>query len=473
NAVRLPLSVASWQAGGQAYLDRAASLVSAANAEGLIVILGAHENGVALPDAAAADFWKSAATFFKSTPGVVFSLFDEPSPRGIAGDRTAAWRAWAAAMQPLADAIRAAGASQPLAATAFQDGLDFQGFGRDFFLRDPNVMYEVHTSAATDDARDRNFGFLTNDVVIYAGEWAAVGGACPVTSDDTLAALSYFDRRGVSWTASDFAPGSLIADYDDFTPSKTCAAGPAILLWMTGDPLGFGSIDATQIANAAGGYPGPVAPGEILSIYGQVIGPQAALGPHLTAGLVDTSVGDVQAFFDGIPAPILLAGYFQVNVQVPYELAGRTRTALQLVYRGVPSNIAELDVADTAPGIFTTFTGGSDALVVNQDGTLNTAENAAPRGSIVSIYATGAGQTSPPSLTGIPAGPPVATPGARVSVTVAERSADILYAGPAPTFVGLTQVNARVPADVPTGRAPVIVTCGSASSRTGVVFWVK
>ncbi|HEY1337701.1 MAG TPA: cellulase family glycosylhydrolase, partial [Bryobacteraceae bacterium] len=44
NAVRLPLSVASWQAGGQAYLDRAASLVSAANAEGLIVILGAHEN---------------------------------------------------------------------------------------------------------------------------------------------------------------------------------------------------------------------------------------------------------------------------------------------------------------------------------------------------------------------------------------------------------------------------------------------
>jgi uncharacterized protein (TIGR03437 family) len=242
---------------------------------------------------------------------------------------------------------------------------------------------------------------------------------------------------------------------------------------MTGDPLGFGSIDATQIANAAGGYPGPVAPGEILSIYGQVIGPQAALGPHLTAGLVDTSVGDVQAFFDGIPAPILLAGYFQVNVQVPYELAGRTRTALQLVYRGVPSNIAELDVADTAPGIFTTFTGGSDALVVNQDGTLNTAENAAPRGSIVSIYATGAGQTSPPSLTGIPAGPPLATPGARVSVTVAERSADILYAGPAPTFVGLTQVNARVPADVPTGRAPVIVTCGSASSRTGVVFWVK
>jgi hypothetical protein len=48
--------------------------------------------------------------------------------------------------------------------------------------------------------------------------------------------------------------------------------GQFVLLWMTGDPAGFGSLAANQITSAAGGIPGPVAPGQILSLYGQLIG---------------------------------------------------------------------------------------------------------------------------------------------------------------------------------------------------------
>ena len=48
--------------------------------------------------------------------------------------------------------------------------------------------------------------------------------------------------------------------------------GQFVLLWMSGDPAGFGSLAVNQIANAAGGIPAPVAPGEVLSLFGQQIG---------------------------------------------------------------------------------------------------------------------------------------------------------------------------------------------------------
>jgi uncharacterized protein (TIGR03437 family) len=247
----------------------------------------------------------------------------------------------------------------------------------------------------------------------------------------------------------------------------------SLLLWTTGDAGGFGYLDPTQIASAAGGAPGPVAPGEILSLYGQGIGPEIALGPQLVSGRVDTVAGGVRVLFDGVPAPVLLAGYFQVNVQVPYEIAGRRKTAVQLIYRDLPSNLVELDVVESAPAIFTTFVGGSDALALNEDGSINSPSNPAPRGSVLALFGTGAGQTSPPAITGVPAA--AAAPGLPASVTVGGRDAEVLYAGPAPTLLGVTQINIRIPADLPgnSPRAAVVLTIKGAASRPGVVFWVR
>jgi uncharacterized protein (TIGR03437 family) len=443
NAVRIPVSIARWRRDGQPYLDAISSAVAAANRENLVAVVTAAGE-TPLPDGVAVDFWRAAAPRLRSTPSVIFSLYNEP--------RAAAWPAWAAAMQPLVDAIRAAGATQLIAASA----ADFQGFGREFYLRDGNVLYEIQTSAATDEARDRSFGFLVNDVPVMVGSW---GGACgSLTSDAVLETLSYLDRRNLSWTV---ATGACRAIDDN------------ALLWMTGDPGGFGTIDPTQIASAAGGFPGPVAPGEIISLYGQGIGPETAVGPRLVSGRVDTTLGEVRVLFDGVPAPVLLAGYFQVNVQVPYEIAGRARTTVQLLYRDVPSNTVELAVAAAAPSIFTTFAGGSDALALNQDGTINGPSTPALRGSIVALFATGAGQTDPPSVTGAPADG--AFNSLRASATIAGRPAEVLYAGPAPTLVGVAQINARIPADLPEGtqRAAVVVMVGGASSRSGVVLWVR
>jgi uncharacterized protein (TIGR03437 family) len=95
---------------------------------------------------------------------------------------------------------------------------------------------------------------------------------------------------------------------------------------------------------------------------------------------------------------------------------------------------------------------------------------------VVSFFATGAGQTNPAGITGIPASGAGALANA-VTLRMANVPAEILYAGPAPGLVGVTQINARVPAATPISTTPdrvsVILSTGGADSRNGITFWVK
>jgi uncharacterized protein (TIGR03437 family) len=305
-------------------------------------------------------------------------------------------------------------------------------------------------------------------------------------NDLLLQTMAYFDFHNISWTAADFVPGGLIQNFTDYSATAlnpwTCDAasdpragmGQFVLLWMSGDPAGFGSLAVNQIANAAGGIPAPVAPGEVLSLFGQQIGPAASVEGQFDAnGRMATTVGETQVLFDGVPAPLYVAGAFQVNAQVPYEVAGRKTTAVQLVYRGVPSNTVALTVTEAAPELFTLL-GTSQAAVLNQDGSVNGLTSAAARGSVISFFASGAGLMKQGAGTGVRAGIPLASPALPVVLKLANVPAEVLYAGEAPGLVGLLQVNARVPADFPEGTlGSVVLSVGGAESRVGVTFWVK
>ncbi|MBZ5724447.1 MAG: cellulase family glycosylhydrolase [Acidobacteriia bacterium] len=526
NAVRLPVSVPVWRRDGQAYLDRIAAIVAAANQERLVVFLAAYADARAgatadsgLPDSGAADFWKACAASFKNAPGVIFSLYNQPSTRSIPGasagvHRAADWTVWrnggalsggqtAVGMQALVDAIRAAGAPQVIAVPSFHDSLDFQGFGPDVSIKDANILYEAHPfydQGVTEDAWNANYGFMGASFPVYAGAWGMPLGqasaACSAVPTDPSQAsdllfrnFAWFDQHIVSWTAADFAPGSLIQNFTDFTATNlnqpwTCdgsgggqtGIGQFMLLQGTGDPAGFGSIDPTQIASVAGGAPAPVAPGEILAIFGQLIGPVNSVGAQVDAtGQVARLLSDTQVFFDGIAAPVFLTGYFQVNVQVPYEVAGKT-TVVQLVYRGVPSAKIQLPVTAASPGILTHL-GTNDAAALNQDATPNGFSNPADRGAIVSLFATGSGATLPASPTGVLAQFPLAACALEVAVSIGGRPAGILYSGAAPGLDGVMQINARIPADIPLDaipqRVPVVLKVGDFASRDGVTFWLK
>ncbi|MGH6961283.1 MAG: cellulase family glycosylhydrolase, partial [Dongiaceae bacterium] len=370
NAVRIPVSVATWQCDGQAYLDRVAALVRRANDADLVAILAACElarcgatNATDLPAASTIAFWRVWAAFFRDNPRLVFSVFEEPSARNVpgatAGRRTAADWQRAVGIQEIVDAIRAAGAPQIVSLPAFHDELGFQMFEPAHRPRDPNVIYEIHPLfdfPHTQFAWDAAFGRLARDVPVYAGVWGLTltenrPGCTNLPAEPSRVidilfnGLSLFDLRLVSWTAASFEPGSLISDAADFSPTTldspwTCGVrlnpqpgmGEGLILWLTGDPTGFGVLRALAIGNAAGGPAGPVAPGEIIAIYAEQLGPEnPALASFDASGRLPVSLGDTQIYFDGVAAPIFFSGAFQINVQVPHFVAGARTTTIQAV----------------------------------------------------------------------------------------------------------------------------------------------
>ena len=134
-------------------------------------------------------------------------------------------------------------------------------------------------------------------------------------------------------------------------------------------------------------------------------------------------------------------------------------------------------VAPTAPGIFTLNASGTGpgAILNAADESINSAANPAAPGDWVSIFATGAGATTPAGVDGLLATGPSYPPTAPVSVTIGGLACQLNYAGGAPGLVaGVVQINAQIPAGVTPGASvPVEVTAGTASSQSGVTVAVK
>jgi uncharacterized protein (TIGR03437 family) len=251
------------------------------------------------------------------------------------------------------------------------------------------------------------------------------------------------------------------------------AAGGAVAISLPAPPA-FRSID---VVNAASYLSGPVAPGEILSLFGSSLGPAAGLGARLdSADRLATTVGDVSVRFDGIAAPLAFVQSDQINAIVPYGLAGKQAGGLEIEYRGLKSSIVTVPVAASAPGIFTADSSGrAQAAAFNEDGTPNSVANPARRGSILVFYGTGGGQMSPPGLDGAMTPDASTKPLLPVTARIGGVEAEVLYAGGVPTLVsGLLQFNVKVPDNSPTGSAvPLSITIGEASSQPGVTVSIQ
>jgi len=235
----------------------------------------------------------------------------------------------------------------------------------------------------------------------------------------------------------------------------------------------------TAIVNAASFQQGAVSPGEIVTIFGSALGPSSLVGSHVNAGgALDPMIGATRVLFDGFPAAMIYTSSQQVSAIVPYELYGRTSTTtqVQVEYQSVPSTPVTLNVVPSAPAIFTfSSSGQGPAAALNQDGSYNLQNNGAEPGSIIVLYATGEGQTSPAGVDGLLANSVYPAPLLAVGISFGGENAQVVYAGAAPTLAaGLMQVNAVLPADLPRGSAiPVVLTVGTAQSQQGVTIFTK
>ena len=194
------------------------------------------------------------------------------------------------------------------------------------------------------------------------------------------------------------------------------------------------------------------------------------------SGKVATSLNGTQVTVNDIPAPLLYASPGQLNAIVPYEVAISGIARIRVTSAGQVSGAWDVPLAGAAPGIFTIgSTGVGQGAVLNQDSSINGAANPAARGSVIQIFATGEGQTSPAGQTGAVTGSAGGAPLLHVTVTIGGIDAPLQFAGSAPDAVaGLLQVNAVVPQGAPSGSAvPIVLSVGGVASQAGVTVAVR
>ena len=161
---------------------------------------------------------------------------------------------------------------------------------------------------------------------------------------------------------------------------------------------------------------------------------------------------------------------------VPFGVSLGNNAQVQVEYNGQFSNAVTMPVTKGVPGVYSLDSSGSgQGAITYPDGSINSARNPAPAGSIVTLWVSGLGLLIPqPADGGIVTGPSLPVLGNSVSVTIGGQLAQILYQGPAPMApAGLYQINCVVPSGLPPGPAAVAVTSAGVQSQPNLTIALR
>ena len=172
---------------------------------------------------------------------------------------------------------------------------------------------------------------------------------------------------------------------------------------------------------------------------------------------------------DEVPAHVLYASPNQVNAIVPFVAFGRKQATISVRRNGVDTARAVVAITRAQPEIFKLPTGQAAAL--NEDGTVNSKDNPARAGSLVSVWGTGAPDWPRDTKDGS-VNP--STPLLYLGIGAAgyQSYSQVTFAGAAPGMVaGVFQINFRLPANVnPPELGMVEIHAISASEMSSPAF---
>jgi uncharacterized protein (TIGR03437 family) len=321
---------------------------------------------------------------------------------------------------------------------------------------------------------DANFAILGDGVSLHAGSVRLDPGGATVGPYKILrVTLDIAAQQGLSLASIFVTKGA-----NTLSLSGTLVIGPPKPTTTSASVVN----SASGLGN--GGGNGAVSPGGLYTVYDIPNNPN--LGPNVFTnnggydpyGFLAPLLGGVSVTFDGIPAPIFFVNGSQINLQVPFEVAGKSSTKVVVNYLGSVSTAVNVPVMNEQPALISVDSSGKGPVAaVNQDGTLNSAAHPAPRGTVVTIYGTAVGQqpgyTVFPTGQGAPAVPSGFTGNYTYSIG-GSTPAPANYVGPTPTAVGLAQFNLVVPNSSAGGLVSVSVTSPNGiGSQPGTSIYVQ
>lgn len=289
------------------------------------------------------------------------------------------------------------------------------------------------------------------------------GGVFAVNSEGQVLKDSVTDSFGVAAADVDFGPqpgfqdfgmdvGSISVDFLNDSRAK---------------PVIAGIVDGASFAAGA-----PVAPGSIVSIFGD--GLAEFLGGASSVPL-PIALKHVSVSFDfpetglSVAAPLFYVSPKQLNIQVPWEFAGHNFAIVKVRINDSVSDTFTLNLRDIAPAVFEyNYQGQLLAVATHADGSVITPANRARKGETIVVYGTGFGALQTAQATGqaAPEGE------VRLNATPVSTLGSVAFAGLAPGFVGLNQINVAVSLSAPSGAQELRFSTGGLTSKT-VTLWIE
>jgi uncharacterized protein (TIGR03437 family) len=219
------------------------------------------------------------------------------------------------------------------------------------------------------------------------------------------------------------------------------------------------------VVNGASFQPGPIAPGEWISLFGSSLSFQTVVADKvpLPSELGGTRVLMQIGANEPVALPLIFASINQINAQVTIEVPAGSQARIWVEGPGKQKSdttTAKVSVAPVNPALFT-YQG--EVIIQNPlDGSLL---SSVQPGKIVTVYATGLGEVQPPVASGVPAPfNPLAKTVNKPEVLLAGRPCEILFSGLSPGWVGLYQINLRIPPDIPAGKYNWVINQSGSSS---------
>jgi uncharacterized protein (TIGR03437 family) len=307
--------------------------------------------------------------------------------------------------------------------------------------------------------------------VILAGGAQASNIFWQVGSSATLGTNSVFKGtimadQSISLTTGATLDGRALARIGGVTLEANAVTKPSAPT-STGMP----AINQGGVLNLAS-YVAPVVAGSLAAVFGTNLASGQAF--DITMPLPNTLAGS-SFQVAGRSMPLIFVSPGQVNLQIPWELAGLQQASITATVGSQVSALQTVSLASFAPAIFALDQQGTGqgAILIAPTALLAGAADASSRpvmkGEYISIFCTGLGAVSNQPATGAAAlgAPLLSITTTNPTVTIGGMAAVVTFSGLAPGFAGLYQVNALVPAGASAGGAvAVAITIGGITSNT-------